>query len=243
MAGANLRKRGSAAWALAWLMLPGPAHATGAPNSGAPNIGEHGSGTPSSGIQCELHLWAAAGMGRTIQSAHDNLSVNWSGFSIANPLARANKDSTAVHTLAATADGPMPTNRQLAVLAGLDLPARLGAGGYRLVVHDQPLDSRTLRVVSGRYAATKAACYADLVLADLDYSREYAHGQNLKAFFRFRDFGAAAVPLRRLATSTETKLKIRREDAAADLAASDAELADALAANLIKFAGYLGGAK
>jgi hypothetical protein len=118
----------------------------------------------------------------------------------------------------------------------------LGVAAYRPVFHDTPLDSRTLKTSQTRYADTAAPCYADLVLSDVVFSREYARGQNLKSFFRFRDFSNHSAPVRRFATWVQNKLATPREGKHADLAVSDAELPLALIANAKTFAGFLANA-
>lgn len=188
---------------------------------------------------CELHVWASPGLGTTLQTARDNVTTSYMGMVITSAEQNATRDNAPDHTLPATADSPLPTSLQLQRLRGLPLPELLGIPAYRVIPHDHPLDSQTLRTVGTRYAITKALCYADLVLSDVVFSREYAHGQNLKSFFRFREFTREAAPVRRLSTWAQTKLSFKRVGKKADIPASDAELLLALDQNVMKFAGYL----
>lgn len=188
---------------------------------------------------CELHVWASAGMGETLQTASDNLDTSYMGALLArSPQRNIATDRADVHTSAAQSGGPLPTGKQIVILSALDLPTLLGVPEYRPVFHDNPLDGLTLRNKPGRYVDTPATCYADLVLSDVVYSREYANGQNLKSFFRFRDFGDTASPQRKLSTWAQTRLVNARAGKKANPEASDAELPAALAENARKFAGY-----
>jgi hypothetical protein len=195
---------------------------------------------------CELHVWPAAGLSLTRQRAADNRDTSYmGGGALGGLLATSGKErienNTAnVGTRAPEAASPLDSVAQLKVLQEAELPALLGLAGYRPVFHETALDKRTLRAEKGRYdAASTAPCYADLVLADVVYSREYANGQNVKAFVRFRDFASGATPARRYATWIQTDLEYDREKTEATEAEMDAELVAGLATNLKKFAELL----
>lgn len=195
---------------------------------------------PDEAAVCELHIWATSGMGTTLQTAKDNLDTASLGpFLGSSPRQRVEQDRAQVHTFGATSDDELDNESQLALLTAMPLPQMLGVPAYRLVIHSGPLDGRTLKTSQARYAESAAPCYADLVLSDVVYSREYARGQNLKSFFRFRDFGSQSTPHRRLATWVKTMLAVPREGKKIDIASSDAELPAALTENAKKFAEYL----
>lgn len=115
-----------------------------------------------------------------------------------------------------------------------------GVIGYAIIFHDKPLDPQFLRVTSGRYVQT-SNCYADLVISEVVYSQEAANGQNLKSFFRFRDFSSQQQPVRRLATWVQSKLSKPRYGKKADLLANNTELPQAFAENARKFGDFLKG--
>lgn len=122
----------------------------------------------------------------------------------------------------------------------MPLASLLGLPGYRVIMHDAPLDSRTIRTVKTRYVTTEAKCYADLLIDDVVYSREYARGQNLKSFIRFRAFGTADVAQRAFGTWLQTKLKLFSLDPPVEDDAAVKELTSAFGNNMTAFAQLLG---
>lgn len=202
--------------------------------------------SPSSPSPCELHIWPAAGLSMTRQRAMDNRDTSYIGGGAIGGLLstsgreRIENNTANVGTAGPQAESPLGSEAQLKVLADANLPALLGLAGYRPVFHDTALSKTTLRTQQGRYdPASTASCYADLVLADVVYSREYANGQNVKAFLRFRDFASGTAPARRYATWIQTDLEYDREKAEASEAEMNAELVAGLATNLKKFAELL----
>ena len=134
---------------------------------------------------------------------------------------------------------PLSTARQTEVLHALPLSDLFGGSDYRTVIHNEPLESRAIRAVKSRYSAATTACYAELVLVDVVYSREYARGRNLKTLFRYRQFNGAAEPYYSFGTWAQTKLEIFSFDPLrADEAALN-ELASALRSNVVLFSEYL----
>ncbi len=195
---------------------------------------------------CELHVWPAAGLSLTRQRAMDNRDTSYiGGGAIGGLLSTSGRERIENNTANVGTSGPQPVSplgpeMQLKVLQDADLPALLGLAGYRPVFHDTALTKTTLRVEQGRYDRTStASCYADLVLADVVYSREYANGQNVKAFVRFRDFASGTAPARRYATWIQSDLEYDREKAEASEEIMNAELVAGLATNLRKFADLL----
>ncbi len=195
----------------------------------------------ATGGSCELHVWPSEGLSLIRQNARDNLNTAYLGLFGSNPMTRANKDNTPVQTTAAVASRPLSPASQAALLATASLPDLLGVAGYRTVLHDGPLDTRTLRTVKTRYAASASPCYADLVVDDVVYSREYARGRNLKSFLRFRQFGDStdAAPVRTFATWVQTKLRIFSIEPPINDASALAELDAAYRGNLTLFSQLL----
>lgn len=202
----------------------------------APDAAQAASDTAS----CELHVWPAAGLSLTRQRAVDNLNTGYMGVLGTSGQQRIDSNSANIGTAGPRTGSPLDPEVQLQVLREAALPALLGLGDYRAVFHETAIDKSTLRLEQGRYdRSSTAPCYADLVLADVVYSREYANGQNVKAFLRFRDFASNAAPARRYATWVQTDLEYDREKPKASEAEMDAELVAGLATNLKKFADLL----
>ena len=153
---------------------------------------------------------------------------------------RIERNTARVGTRGPETGSPLDPEIQLQVLREAELPALLGLPGHHPVFHEVALDKTTLRTVQGRYdRETAAPCYADLVLSDVVYSREYANGQNVKAFIRFRDFGTGETITRRYATWIQTDLEYDREKPTASEEEMNAELIAGLATNLRKFGDLL----
>lgn len=190
---------------------------------------------------CELHVWPAAGLSLARHRAHDNLETGYMGPILGTTgQGRIERNTARVGTRGPETGSPLDPEIQLQVLREADLPALLGLPGHHAVFHEVALDKTTLRTVQGRYdSAAAAPCYADLVLSDVVYSREYANGQNLKAFIRFRDFGTGETIERRYATWIQTDLEYDREKPTASEQEMDAELVAGLASNLRKFGDLL----
>lgn len=189
---------------------------------------------------CELHIFPAAGLSLTRQRAVDNLNTGYMGVLGTTGQQRIDGNTANIGTAGPRPGSPLDPDMQIKVLREAGLPTLLGLATYTPVYHAEALDKRTLRLEQGRYDRTSTApCYADLVLADVVYSREYANGQNVKAFVRFRDFATGTAPARRYATWVQTDLEHDREKPEASEAEMDAELVAGLAANLRKFADLL----
>lgn len=192
---------------------------------------------PDAQPECELHVWPAAGLSLTRQRAHDNLETGYMGPILGTTgMGRIERNTANVNTSGPGTGSPLDREAQLQVLRDVRLPDLLGLPGHRAVFHEEALSRSTLRTVQTRYdQETAAPCYADLVLSDVVYSREYANGQNVKAFIRFRDFGTGDTIARRYATWIQTDLEYDREKAEASEEEMNAELVAGLAINLRKF--------
>lgn len=162
---------------------------------------------------CELHVWPADGMGRVSQTAFNTTP---SAAGLIPAIIRRNEqasDAKAESQMKAQVESsgmlePMAPATQVEILKSLPLAELLGLPGHVVVIHDIPLDSRTIRTVKTRYTETAAPCYADLVVDDVTYSTAFASGRSLKSFFRFRDFGTQTAPVRSFGTWVETGLGV-----------------------------------
>ncbi|WP_447724743.1 hypothetical protein [Sphingomonas koreensis] len=195
------------------------------------------------GQACELHIWPSDGLKSVRQRGFESSPR---GGAIPALILEAQRkgaekaDARAADTLAASGTPePLDLKRQAAILSELKWSEMLGLPGYRPVFHETPLDSATIRTVKTRYIDSAAPCYADLVVDDVVYSREYARGQNLKTLFRFRDFGDAATPTRSFGTWVQTKLTIFSLDPLNVSAPALDELASALRSNATAFSELL----
>lgn len=192
---------------------------------------------------CELHIWPAGGMTSVRQRGFESntsrgLIPELIQEARVNGAARA--DARAAAGLAASeAPEPLATARQREILSGLSWTEMLGLAGYRVIFHDTALDSRTIRTVKTRYAQSSAPCYADLVIDDIVYSREYSRGRNLKTLFRFRDFGDGTAPRQSFGTWVQTKLTVFSLDPLNVGAPALDELASALRSNAAAFSTLL----
>ncbi|WP_404369793.1 hypothetical protein AB5I39_00215 [Sphingomonas sp. MMS24-J45] len=189
---------------------------------------------------CELHIWPADGMLAVRQRALDSRGSSGVLEGILKRTQQATADRRDAQVATALKEKvavPLSPPQQIATLKQLPLNASLGIAAYRPIVHEVPLTSREIRTITTRYdPAPTARCYADLVVDDLVYSREYARGRKLKAFVRYRDFGATDRPIRSFATLVETKLEIFSLDPLVTTDAANAELVNAFARNLQTFA-------
>lgn len=190
-------------------------------------------------VGCELHVWPSEGMNTVLQGAFDNLYTGYMNPGTNTHEHDVGGENAPPHTAQAKPDEPLDVAAQSKALSAMPLATMLGLTDYRIVLHDTPLDSRTIRTVKTRYVASDAPCYADLVVSDLVYSRVYAHGRDLKTFLRFRLFGTGAAPTRSFGTWVQTKLNLfsleppRRDEPAL------VELSAAFAANLETFSQLL----
>lgn len=193
--------------------------------------------------RCELHVWPADGMTSVRQRASE--SNRMAGI-IPEAIRQAQKqiadiaDAEAAARLAGSdTPDPLSTARQTEILGSLPLADLMKLPGYQIVIHTDTLDSVAMRTSKARHATSAATCYAELVLSEVVYSREYARGRNLKALFRFRHFDDGAAPRHSFGTWTQTKLDLFSLDPLrADGPALD-ELASALRSNVILFSSYL----
>ena len=189
---------------------------------------------------CELHVWPADEMIAVRQRAAESMDASGVLGGIvkrAQEAAASRGDARVASILTAEPEPPLSTTHQIDLIKKSSLGGLLGVTGYRTIVHDIPLKSREIRMVATRYdSSSTAPCYADLVVDDLIYSREYARGRKLKAFLRFRDFGASPLPVRSFATLVETKLELFSLDPPVMTDAATAELRAAFTHNLQVFA-------
>jgi hypothetical protein len=197
---------------------------------------------------CELHIWPSKGLAYVTHGMWDGFQPGSGSSTVGGvthtliaeaPQSRIERSDQPASTVAANGTGPLNPAEQSVRLRKLALGDLVGLQHYRSVVHDAPLDNRMIRATPGRYAETAASCYADLLVDDLVYSREWANGRKLKSFIRFRDFGAAASAKRSFGTWVQTDLESDpvEHPEQQDLAIEESRAA--FDANLAQFVQYL----
>ncbi|PVX29394.1 hypothetical protein [Sphingomonas pokkalii] len=103
-------------------------------------------------------------------------------------------------------ENPLSADRQVQLLQEAGLPDLLKLPGYRVIVHPEPLDSRTIRTTPGRIAASTAPCYAEMIVDDVILNQNVIGGSGLRGSFRFRTFGLDAQAIRTFGSWTLVKL-------------------------------------
>lgn len=191
---------------------------------------------------CELHVWPASAMSSVRQRASE--SNRMTGLvpemirRTQQQIAEIADGQAAVRLAESAVPDPLSTARQVEILNAHPVSDRFGGPGYHLVVHPDPLESRMIRTRKTRYSASTTPCYAELVLVEMVYSREYARGRNLKTLFRYRAF-AGETATYSFETWTQTKLELFSLDPLRSDEAALNELASALRSNLVLFSEYL----
>lgn len=155
---------------------------------------------------CELHVWPA-----------NDLRSTYHGWFHGGLVDGAVQGREGYRKLP---DSPLGTARQVEVLHTLPVAERLGLPTYRTVIHDNALDSRTVRQATGRLLTEASRCYAELVVDDAFFQEDVVTGKYLKVLYRFRSFDGET-PVRRFGTYSQIKLLLfpptTREDGDAAL--------------------------
>lgn len=142
-------------------------------------------------------------------------------------------------------EGPLDTERQREVLAGVDIAKALGLNGYAVTVHSAALDSRTLRSTPGSWLAASAsssvpsACQAELAIDDVFFQEDVFSGRYLKVIYRFKRFDGAQTPSRSFGQIMAVKLLAFPPAQGTDPAPAMKELGAALARSVEDFGSAL----
>lgn len=135
---------------------------------------------------CELHVFPAERMRSVV--------TGWlSGFgAIGGALdasVHAKQNANNQSLLASALDSPS----QIDALTGLDLRQLLGlSAGTTVLMHSQPVDRHTMNKIKDRRSDSKAACYQELIVADVLYQKAPMYGRSLKTLFMVRQFDAGS---------------------------------------------------
>jgi hypothetical protein len=125
---------------------------------------------------CELHIWPA--------ERFNAVTTGW--FGAIEALANSGKNATDKTTMASALDSPS----QIDALQSLDLVTLLNLKpGTIFVRHETPLERKTMNKVKTRRSDSTAACYQELIVADVFYQKAAIYGRSLRTLFMYRDFG------------------------------------------------------
>lgn len=127
---------------------------------------------------CELHVWPAERM--------NSMTSGLLGGGLLDAAIHGKKDASNKAQMASALD----SQTQLDALQSLDLKTLLSLpADIQIVRHEQPLERHTMNKVKTRRSDSKAACYSELIVADVFYQKAAIYGRSLKTLFMVRDFG------------------------------------------------------
>lgn len=175
--------------------------------------------------QCELHVWPSSGL--------RSVYYGWFHGGIVDGAVNGRQGYPAIPK------DPVPTSLQVELLSKLNLASMLQLADYRVVVHDQSLESRAIRAAPGRLSTSNSDCYAELVGDDVFFQQDVFSGGYLKSLIRFRAFGAGPAPTRVFSTWSRTKLIAFPPKEDAGNAEALRELHAAYVSNIESFAAFL----
>ena len=179
--------------------------------------------------ECELHIWPANATGTNIGGWLSNL-----GPAAAAADYEQNKDAN-LRDQAALIEA-LPPRAQAEALAKADLPALLGMAGARVTFESRPLEARSIARERGRRTASKAACYAELIVRLNFYRRSAVYGRQLTSHVAFKDYRSGTTEAKIVSGKETSAVPFFPPTTAADEARSREQLADAFVANVSEFA-------
>ncbi|CAM5527807.1 hypothetical protein [Sphingobium scionense] len=174
---------------------------------------------------CELHVWPGSGLGSVYHG--------WLHGGIVNGAVQGREGYKPMNA------NPLATAEQRTLLASLPLASWLGLPDHRLVLHDESLDSRTMRSTAGRIRPDGSICYAEFMIDDLIFQEDVVTGRYLKILFRFRDFGSEQIARRSFGTWTMARLTLFPPQTAEAEDAALTDLKSAFQQDVEKFGEYL----
>ncbi len=126
---------------------------------------------------CEPHLWPA--------ERFQSLTTGWLGGGLIDAAIHADRDRDNRTQMAATLDPAI----QPEALGALDLATLQAAQPSRVILHDTPLNRKTVSKVTTRRADSASPCHAEVIAADMLYQKNVLPGRTLQTLFPVRDFG------------------------------------------------------
>ncbi|MCA1197441.1 hypothetical protein K9B35_05635 [Sphingomonas sp. R647] len=129
---------------------------------------------------CELHIWPAERM--------NSVTTGLLGGGLLDAAIHSGRDASNKASLASALDSPS----QLDALESLNLHELLQLKpGTVLVKHETPLERKTMNKIKTRRSDSTAACYSELIVADVFYQKAMIYGRSLNTLFMFREFDPA----------------------------------------------------
>lgn len=170
--------RGIIAGATAAMLLAGAASMGAAQESSPAPAGD------AAASECEIHVWPA--------ERFTARTTGWlSGLGVAGAIADSASHAGGDQGRKAALAGALDSEGQAAALGTLDLSGLLKIKPSRIVLHNEPLDRKTVNKISTRRAESASSCYSEVIVADIFYQKAALYGRSLKTLFIFRNFGAA----------------------------------------------------
>lgn len=128
---------------------------------------------------CELHVWPA--------ERFSSMTTGLLAGGLLDAAVHAKGDRERKATLSDALDSP----NQVAALQTLDLSGLLHQTPAKIIVHNDPLPRHTVNDIKTRRSDSHAACYSELIVADIFYQKAAIYGRSLKTLFIYREFGAS----------------------------------------------------
>lgn len=129
---------------------------------------------------CELHIWPAERM--------NSVTTGLLGGGLLDAAIHSGRDASNKASMASALDSPS----QLDALESLNLHELLKLKpGTVLVKHETPLERKTMNKIKTRRSDSTAACYSELIVADVFYQKAMIYGRSLNTLFMFREFDPA----------------------------------------------------
>ena len=127
---------------------------------------------------CELHIWPAERM--------TSVTTGLLGGGLIDAALHSGRDATNKTLMASALDSPS----QIDALLSMDLRTLINrTPGTTIVVHETPLERKTMNKVKTRRSESTATCYSELIVADVFYQKAAIYGRSLRTLFMLRDFG------------------------------------------------------
>lgn len=127
---------------------------------------------------CELHIWPAERM--------NAMTTGLLGGGLLDAALHSGKNASDKAGIASALDSPS----QLDALQSLNLVELLKLQpGTTIIRHEQPLERKTMNKVKTRRSDSTAACYNELIVADVFYQKAAIYGRSLRTLFMLREFG------------------------------------------------------
>jgi len=173
--------------------------------------------TAASATECELHVWPA--------ERFQAMTTGWlSGFGMVGALADSSGHAQGDKARRSHLASALDSEGQLHALQELDLVNLLSLKQANIIVHNQPLDRKTVNTITTRRAESVSPCYSEIIVADVFYQKAAIYGRSLKTLFIIRDFGKAVDKPTVYKTWGGNGLKLFLPKEGEDVTAADAEL-------------------